>query len=267
MKFSEEDSQRYSRQMVIPEVGKHGQEKLRASRVLLVGVGGLGSPAAFYLAAAGVGTLGLIDSDEVSISNLQRQILHQHHNLGKKKVDSARQTLHRLNPGVEIETYPHWIDVGNAREIISQYHLVVDGTDNLPTRFLVNDACVMLKKPFIYGSVMRFEGQSSVFAPPRSGCYRCLFKELPPPGSVPGCQETGVIGVAPGIIGLVEATEAMKLLLEIGEPLLNRLLIYDGLQMNFLEVNFFRDPACLVCGDNPTITSLEEANYQEKNTE
>ncbi len=261
MPLTEQELQRYGRQLVMPEIGEEGQEKLKSSRVLVVGTGGLGSPAAFYLAAAGIGTLGLLDSDRVELSNLQRQILHGEPTLGKNKVDSAQHTLENLNPYIKVETHHLRIDVDNVEDIISRYQVIVDGCDNFRTRYLINDACVIHRRPFVYGSVMRFEGQASVFFPPASGCYRCLFKEPPPPGAVPSCQETGVVGIAPGLIGIVEATETIKLLLETGSSLLNRLLIFDGLEMSFMDVNYNQDPLCPVCGKEPSITSIEDENY------
>ncbi len=257
MPLSKDEMCRYARHLALPEVGAAGQEKLRASRVLCVGAGGLGSPAAMYLAAAGVGTLGLVDFDTVDFSNLQRQLLHGTPDVGRPKTESARDTLRRLNPDVAIRLHPVRLAAANAAEIIGAYDLVVDGADNFPTRYLTNDACVWLKKPYFYGSIFRFEGQASVFAPHLGGpCYRCLFPEPPPPGAAPNCAEGGVLGVLPGVIGCLQATEAMKLILGAGRPLLGRLLVFDALAMQFREIKVRRDPACPVCGTNPSIRKL-----------
>ena len=248
---------RYARHLILPEVGVEGQRNIRAGRVLCLGAGGLGSPVALYLAAAGVGTLGLVDDDEVELSNLPRQLLHGTEDVGRPKTESARDALRRLNP--EVEVVPHRVRFtsANARGIVAAYDLVIDGTDNLPTRYLANDACVLLRKPYVYGAVYRFEGQASVFAPHLDApCYRCLFPEPPPPGTVPGCAEGGVLGVLPGIIGCIQATEALKLLLGRGTTLMGRLLLCDALSMRFRELKVRRDPACPVCGQHPTITRL-----------
>ena len=263
--LSDREKLRYGRQLVIPEVGEKGQEKLKKARVLVAGAGGLGSPASYYLAAAGVGTIGLLDSDRVELSNLQRQILHSSSRIEEPKVLSGSRTLSDLNPEIEVFPMEKRLEPENAGKIIEDFHLVVDGSDNFRTRYIVNDACVLQGKPYVFGSVLRFEGQASVFHTPKSGCYRCLFREPPSPGAVPSCSEAGVIGTAPGVIGVIEAMETIKLILGEGEPLLNRLLLFDGLRMSFMEVEYSRDPACPVCGDEPGITSLEDANYDIEN--
>lgn len=253
--MTKDEQLRYSRHMIMPEVGPKGQTRLNDARVLCIGAGGLGSPAALYLAAAGVGKLGLVDFDEVDLSNLQRQILHGTKDVGRKKLDSARDRLHDVNPSIEIEAHQCRLTSANALEIVSKYDLVVDGSDNFPTRYLSNDVCVFARKPNVYGSVFRFDGQSTVFAPHLGGpCYRCLFPEPPPPGSVPNCAQAGVLGVLPGIIGSIQANEAIKLILGVGEPMIGRLLHLDALKMKFREFNLRRDPQCPVCGDSPTIT-------------
>lgn len=257
MPLSEEQRQRYLRHLLLPEIGLAGQEKLLAAKVLVVGAGGLGSPAALYLAAAGVGTLGIVDADVVDESNLQRQILHSTAEVGRLKVDSARHRLRELNPDIEIITHPVRLTSANALEIIRAYDIVVDGCDNFATRYLTNDACVFLRKPNVYGALYRFEGQASVFHTATGGpCYRCLFPEPPPPGAVPSCAEAGVLGVLPGIIGTIQATEAIKLILGIGRPLIGRLLLYDALQMEFRTITLKRDSRCPVCGGSPTIREL-----------
>lgn len=247
---------RYSRHLSLPEVGIEGQRRLKAARVLLVGAGGLGSPAAMYLAAAGVGTLGLVDFDAVDVSNLQRQILHGTPDVGRPKLDSACDRLHAINPAVAIEKHATALDAANARELVAAYDAVVDGTDNFPTRYLVNDACVLVGRPNAYGSIFRFEGQASVFAAPGGPCYRCLHPEPPPPGLIPSCAEGGVLGVLPGIIGTIQATEAIKLILGVGEPLVGRFLVYDALRMRFRELKLRKDPDCPVCGTHPTIREI-----------
>ena len=247
---------RYSRHLIMPEVTLAGQRRLKAARVLCIGAGGLGSPATLYLAAAGVGTLGLIDNDEVDLSNLQRQILHGTKDVGRPKPESARDRLRDANPHVEVILHEDRFHSGNAMTIVGDYDIVVDGSDNFPTRYLSNDVCVWSRKPNIYGSVFRFDGQTTVFAPHLDGpCYRCLFPEPPSPGSVPNCAEAGVLGVLPGIIGVLQALEAIKLIIQIGEPLVSRLLYFDALKMKFREFNLRRDPQCPVCGENPTITA------------
>jgi molybdopterin/thiamine biosynthesis adenylyltransferase/rhodanese-related sulfurtransferase len=250
-----DEIQRYSRHLILPDVGVAGQQKLKAARVLTVGAGGLGSPVALYLAAAGVGTLGVIDFDVVDVSNLQRQILHGTKDVGRSKLESARARLYDLNPHVRVETYETRLTSANALEIIGGYDIVVDGTDNFATRYLTNDACVLLGKPNVYGSIFRFEGQASVFGMADGPCYRCLFPEPPPPGSVPSCAEGGVFGVLPGIVGTIQATETIKLILGIGETLAGRLLLIDAQSMQFRAMTLRKDPACPACGTR-TITAL-----------
>jgi sulfur-carrier protein adenylyltransferase/sulfurtransferase len=254
--LTNEEVQRYSRHLIMPEVGVDGQRKLKAARVLCIGAGGLGSPAALYLTAAGVGTLGIVDFDAVDSSNLQRQIIHGTPDVGRPKLESAKTRLTALNPHVRIVGHETALTSKNALDILRDYDVVVDGTDNFPTRYLVNDACVILKKPNAYGSIFRFEGQASVFATEGGPCYRCLYPEPPPPGLVPSCAEGGVLGVLPGIIGTIQATEAIKLILGVGEPLVGRFLIYDALRMRFRELKLRRDPECPVCGDHPTVREL-----------
>jgi sulfur-carrier protein adenylyltransferase/sulfurtransferase len=252
--LNKSDLSRYSRQLMLPEVNADGQRRIRAARVLCIGAGGLGSPASLYLAAAGIGTLGLVDADRVDASNLQRQILYATDDIGKPKLEKARERLRQMNPGVEIVLHEARLTSANATEIIEPYDVVIDGSDNFPTRYLSNDVCVFARKPNIYGSVFRFEGQASVFAPHLGGpCYRCLFPEPPPPGAAPSCAEAGVLGVLPGIIGLIQAIEALKLIIGAGETLAGRLLHFDALKMKFREFNLRRDPECPVCGDAPTI--------------
>jgi sulfur-carrier protein adenylyltransferase/sulfurtransferase len=247
---------RYSRHVMLPEVGIEGQERLKAARVLCVGVGGLGSPAALYLAAAGVGTIGLVDFDAVDVSNLQRQILHSTEDVGRSKLESAQARLAAINPHVRIELHRFALAPDNARALIEAYDVVIDGADNFPTRYLVNDACVITRTPNAYGSIHRFEGQASVFAAPGGPCFRCLHPEPPPPGVIPSCAEAGVLGVLPGVVGTIQATEAIKIVLGIGEPLVGRFLIYDALRMRFRELTLPRDPDCPVCGVAPTIHEL-----------
>lgn len=249
---------RYSRQMVIPEVGEAGQRKLQAASVLVVGVGGLGSPQALYLAAAGVGRLGLVDHDVVEQSNLQRQIMYGTADVGRRKLEAAVARLADVNPSVELVPHEERLTSANALEIIRSYDIVVDGTDNFPTRYLVNDACVLTGKPNVYGSVFRFEGQVSVFGAPGGPCYRCLFREPPAPGMVPSCAEAGVLGVLPGIIGTLQGLETIKLVLGVGRPLIGRLLLFDGLELNWREVALRRDPRCPACGDSPTLSGLSD---------
>lgn len=257
LELSPEQIRRYGRHLILPEVGVEGQRKICGTRVLCVGAGGLGSPVALYLAAAGIGALGIVDFDQVELSNLQRQIIHGTEDIGRPKAHSAHDRIRQLNPGVEVILHETRLTSENALEIIAAYDIVVDGTDNFPTRYLTNDACVLLKKPNVYGSIFRFEGQASVFAPHLKGpCYRCLYPEPPPPGAVPSCAEGGVLGVLPGVIGLIQATEVLKLATGIGVSLLNRLLLYDALPMKFRELKLRRDPQCPLCGENPTITSL-----------
>ncbi len=257
IEFSNDEIARYSRHLIMPEVTLSGQRKLKAARVLCIGSGGLGSPIALYLAAAGVGTLGLVDADVVDFSNLQRQILHGTKDVGRPKVLSARDRLRDTNPNVNVELHECLFTSSTARGIAERYDIVIDGTDNFPTRYLSNDICVFLRKPNIYGSIFRFDGQCTVFAPHLGGpCYRCMFPEPPPPGLVPSCAEGGVLGVLPGVIGVMQAIEAIKLIIGIGEPLLGRLIHFDALKMKFREFKLRRDPTCPVCGDAPTITDL-----------
>jgi sulfur-carrier protein adenylyltransferase/sulfurtransferase len=246
--LSADELQRYSRHLLLPEVGEDGQRRLKRASVLCVGAGGLGSPVALYLAAAGVGRLGLVDFDRVDASNLQRQLLHGTADVGRRKTDSARDRLHDLNPHVHVETYDEALTSANAMEILGRYDVVVDGTDNFQTRYLTNDACVLLGVPNVYGSVLRFEGQASVFSTPDGPCYRCLFREPPPPGMVPSCAEGGVLGVLPGLIGTIQATETIKLLLGVGTTLAGRLLLVDALRMQFRTIELRRDPECPACG-------------------
>ena len=254
--LSNEEVARYSRHLIMPEVGMEGQLELKAARALCIGAGGLGSPVALYLAAAGVGTLGIVDFDEVDYSNLQRQIIHGTPDVGRSKLDSAKSRLNALNPEVEVVTYEMALSAQNALGLFADYDLVIDGTDNFPTRYLVNDACVISGKPNVYGSIFRFEGQASVFAATDGPCYRCLYPEPPPPGLVPSCAEGGVLGILPGVIGTLQATEAIKLILGVGEPLIGRFLIFDALKMRFRELKLRKDPDCPVCGEHPTVTEL-----------
>jgi len=255
-KLSHEEILRYSRHLILPDVGVEGQQKLKAARVLLVGAGGLGSPAALYLAAAGVGTLGLVDFDVVDKTNLQRQILHGTSAVGLPKLQSAAARIKDLNPNVRVETFETRLTSENALDIIREFDIVADGTDNFPTRYLVNDACVLLDKPNVYGSIFRFEGQASVFHAKRGPCYRCLYSEPPPPGLVPSCAEGGVLGVLPGIIGSIQAMETIKLILGAGQPLIGRLVLFDALKLQFRELKLEKDPECPVCGAHPTVTEL-----------
>src|ERR1700757_4990278 len=251
VQLSADELQRYSRHLIMPEVTAEGQRRLKASRVLCIGAGGLGSPTALYLAAAGIGTIGIVDFDEVDLSNLQRQILHGTKDIGRGKLESARDRLRDINPEIEIELHDCRFSSENASQIVSQYDIVVDGSDNFATRYLSNDVCVFARKPNVYGSVFRFEGQASVFAPHLGGpCYRCLFPEPPPPGMVPSCAEGGVLGVLPGIIGCIQATEILKLALGKGSPLIGRLLLFHALEMKFRELKLRRDPQCPLCGEN-----------------
>jgi len=256
--LSKEEIARYSRHLIMPEVTIEGQRKLKEGSVLLVGAGGLGSPAALYLAAAGVGRIGILDFDVVDESNLQRQVLHDTTWVGKPKLESAKARLSALNPYITIETHATALDSSNALRIMAGYDVIVDGTDNFETRYLTNDACFLLKKPNVYGSIFRFEGQASVFWPERGPCYRCLYPEPPPPGLVPSCAEGGVLGILPGVVGGIQATEALKILLGVGEPLVGRLLLYDALAMSFEELKLRRDPKCPLCGENPTIKELQD---------
>jgi molybdopterin/thiamine biosynthesis adenylyltransferase/rhodanese-related sulfurtransferase/molybdopterin converting factor small subunit len=254
--LTNDEVKRYSRHLIMPEVGVEGQRKLKAAKVLCIGAGGLGSPVALYLAAAGVGTIGIVDFDVVDFSNLQRQIIHGTPDVGRSKLASAKDRLNAINPEVKVITHDTTLTSKNALELFAPYDVIVDGTDNFPTRYLVNDACVLLGKPNAYGSIFRFEGQASVFATKEGPCYRCLYPEPPPPGLVPSCAEGGVLGVLPGIIGVIQATETVKLLMGIGEPLIGRFLIYDALRMRFRELKLRKDPDCPVCGTHPTVTAL-----------
>jgi len=258
MSLTQEQLERYSRHILLADVGEEGQQKIREARVVCVGAGGLGSPAAYYLAAAGVGMLGLVEMDVVEISNLQRQILHFTKDIGRPKLESAAEKLSALNPEVKLELHGARLTSENALDIIGRYDVVVDGCDNFPTRYLVNDACVFLQKPVIHGSVFRFEGQVTVIVPGKGPCYRCLYPLPPAPGEVPSCQEAGVLGVVPGFIGSLQAAEALKLILGVGELLVGRLLVYDALAMSFREYKVRRDPDCAVCGNNPTIRELTD---------
>ena len=254
--LSPDEIKRYSRHLIMPEVGMDGQRKLKAGSVLCIGAGGLGSPAAMYLAAAGIGRIGIVDFDVVDFSNLQRQLLHGTPDVGRSKLASAKDRLFALNPHVQIDTYETSLSSENALKLFEPYDVILDGTDNFPTRYLVNDACVLTGKPNAYGSIFRFEGQASVFGAKDGPCYRCLYPEPPPPGLVPSCAEGGVLGVLPGIIGVIQATETIKLILGIGEPLIGRFLVYDALRMRFRELKLRKDPECPVCGTNPTVTRL-----------
>src|ERR1700704_197924 len=259
--LSNEEILRYSRHLIMPEVGMEGQLKLKSAKVLLIGAGGLGAPLGLYLTAAGVGRIGLVDFDVVDFTNLQRQVIHGTKDVGKKKLDSAAETMLDINPYVQIDRHEVALTSENALGILRDYDIVVDGTDNFPTRYLVNDACVLLGKPNVYGSIFRFEGQATVFAFQGGPCYRCLYPEPPPPGLVPSCAEGGVLGILPGTIGLIQATETVKLILGIGEPLIGRLLLYDALGMRFRELKLRRNTECPMCGDHPTIREL--IDYQE----
>lgn len=261
VELSHEEIRRYSRHLIMPEVAMDGQKKLKAARVLMIGAGGLGSPLGLYLAAAGIGHLGLVDFDVVDESNLQRQIIHSTHDVGRPKLESARERLLAINPHIQVETYETRLTSANALELFADYDIIVDGTDNFPTRYLVNDACVLLGKPNVYGSIFRFEGQASVFYAPEGPCYRCLYPEPPPPGLVPSCAEGGVLGILPGLVGVIQATETIKLILGKGEPLIGRLLLVDALKMKIRELKLRKNPECPVCGENPTITEL--IDYEE----
>lgn len=261
MSLTNEQILRYSRHLIMPEVGLAGQEKLVNASVLLIGAGGLGSPLAMYLSAAGIGHLGLVDFDKVDQTNLHRQVIHGTENVGMLKVESAKQRIASINPNVKVDTYATALSSENIMDIIKDYDVVIDGTDNFPTRYLVNDACVFTKKPNIYGSIFRFEGQATVFYPGQGPCYRCLYPEPPPPGEVPSCAEGGVLGILPGIVGLIQATECIKLIIGQGKSLVGRLLIFNALEMSFREVRLRRQKNCPVCGDNPTVTQL--IDYQE----
>ena len=259
--FTPEQINRYSRHFLLPEVGEEGQAKLLDAKVLLIGAGGLGSPIAFYLAAAGVGTIGIVDHDTVDLSNLQRQILHTAERVGMPKVESARETLQALNPDVHVIGYQERLSSDNVMRLFADYDVIVDGCDNFPTRYLVNDACVMLGKPNVHGSIFQFEGQAAVFYPGKGPCYRCLFPEPPPPGAAPSCAEAGVLGVLPGIVGCVQALETIKLILGVGKPLIGRMVYFDTLSMELRIHKLRKDPDCPVCGTHPTVTEL--IDYEE----
>jgi sulfur-carrier protein adenylyltransferase/sulfurtransferase len=260
VQLTHEEIRRYGRHLIMPEVGLEGQKRLKAASVLLIGAGGLGSPLGLYLAAAGIGRLGIVDFDVVDYSNLQRQVLHSTDSVGKPKLESARERIESINPHVQVETHQTLLNSENALEIFRGYDVIVDGTDNFPTRYLVNDACVLLKKPNVYGSIFRFEGQASVFDAEQGPCYRCLYAEPPPPGLVPSCAEGGVLGVLPGIVGTIQAAETIKLILGQGRTLVGRLLLFDALKMTFREVKLRKNPACPICGENPTIHELIDYN-------
>ncbi len=257
IEFSNDEIARYSRHLIMPEVTLEGQKRIKAASVLCIGTGGLGSPIALYLAAAGIGRMGLVDGDTVDFSNLQRQILHGTKDVGRKKLNSARDRIREINPNVQVDLYDTFFTASNAAEIVAPYDIVIDGTDNFPTRYLSNDICVFQKKPNVYGSIFRFDGQCTVFAPHLGGpCYRCMFPEPPPPGMVPSCAEGGVLGVLPGIIGVMQAIEAIKLIVGIGEPIIGKLIHFDALKMKFREFKLRKDPKCPVCSENPSITEL-----------
>jgi molybdopterin/thiamine biosynthesis adenylyltransferase/rhodanese-related sulfurtransferase len=258
--LNNEEILRYSRHLIMPEVGMEGQQKLKAARVLCIGAGGLGSPLALYLAAAGVGTLGIVDFDVVDFTNLQRQIIHSTADVGRKKLDSAAEKLQAINPFVNVKKFETRLSSENALELFREFDIVADGTDNFPTRYLVNDACVLTGKPNVYGSIFRFEGQASVFATEEGPCYRCLYPEPPPPGLVPSCAEGGVLGILPGLVGVMQATEVIKLILGAGEPLIGRLLLIDALGMKFRELKLRKNPDCPACGKHPTVTKLIDYN-------
>jgi len=260
MPLTKDEVLRYSRHLIMPEVGVEGQEKLKEASVLLIGTGGLGAPLCLYLAAAGVGRLGLVDFDVVDFTNLQRQVIHGTKDVGRPKLQSATDRIADINPEVQVDGYETRLTSENAMDILRNYDIVIDGTDNFPTRYLVNDACVLLGKPNVYGSIFRFEGQASVFDATRGPCYRCLYNEPPPPGLVPSCAEGGVLGILPGIIGLIQATEAIKLIIGKGTPLIGRFLRFDALEMKFQELKLRKDPNCPICGENPTIKELIDYN-------
>ncbi len=256
MEFSDEQITRYSRHILLPEVGGKGQKKIAKARILIVGAGGLGSPAALYLAAAGVGTLGLIDSDAVDLSNLQRQVIHHTPDVGRPKVVSARDKIQALNPDVNVVIYEDRFVARNALDLVREYDIVIDGVDNFPAKFLINDACFFADKPLVHGGILRFDGRVTTIIPKKSACYRCVFKHPPPPGLVASCQEAGVIGALAGVIGTIQATEALKLVLGIGRPLTDRMLDYDARRTTFREIRIRRNPNCPLCGDHPVITEL-----------
>lgn len=261
MSLGEEQIERYSRQIILPNIGGKGQEKLLNAKVLIIGAGGLGSPSALYLASAGIGTIGIVDSDAVELNNLQRQILHSTQNIGKNKVESAKERLNAINPGVKVVAYHMRLTSENILEVIKNYDIIVDGSDNFPTRYLVNDACVLLKKPLAHGGIFRFDGQAITIIPSKSACYRCLFPEPPPPGLVPSCQEAGILGAVAGVIGTIQANEVLKYILGIGELLTGKLLVFNALESSFRQVKVPKDAKCPACGENPTLTKL--IDYEE----
>lgn len=256
MDFTEEQIERYSRQIILPEVGGVGQRKIMQAKVLIIGCGGLGSPCAYYLASAGVGKIGLVDSDRVELNNLQRQILHSTHNVGRAKVESAKERLLSLNPDIQITTHHLRLTSENTLDVIKDYDLIVDGSDNFPTRYLINDACVISNKPLFHAAVLRFDGQATTIIPHQGPCYRCLFPEPPPPGAVPSCQEAGILGAVAGILGVIQSTEVLKYILGKGELLVGKLLVFNALEMSFRKVSIQRSSNCPVCGDKPTVTEL-----------
>lgn len=260
--FTEEEIKRYSRHIILKEVGGKGQKKLREGRVLVVGAGGLGSPAAYYLAAAGIGTLGIVDSDVVDVSNLQRQIIHRTTSIGAPKTDSAAERIRALNPGVEVRKYQLRLSKDSVEGIIGDYDVIINAVDNFATRYLVHDACYFARKPLVEAGVLEFLGQAMTIVPGEGPCYRCVFPEPPPPGSIPSCQEAGVLGTVPGVLGIIQATEAMKLILGIGKPLVGRIMIYEALSGTFREVKFRPNPKCPLCGENPSITELVEYSLE-----
>lgn len=262
MDFSEEQLKRYSRHIILPEVGGKGQKKISEAKVLIAGAGGLGCPVGYYLAAAGVGTIALVDDDEVELSNLQRQIAHSVKTIGVNKAESAKQTFETLNPDVNVVTVKERLNSKNTLDLFKDYDIIVDGTDNFPARYLINDACVMLKKPLVSGAILRFEGQVTTIMPGEGPCYRCLFEEPPPAGLVPSCQEAGVLGVLPGVVGALQATEVLKLIIGKGKPLMGNLLIYDALEVNFRKVRVPKNDDCAVCGKAPTITELTDLSEE-----
>lgn len=257
----EDQIERYSRQIILPNIGGKGQEKLLNARVLIIGAGGLGSPASLYLAAAGIGTLGIVDSDAVETNNLQRQILHSTNTVGKPKADSAKERISELNPDVKVININKRLTSGNILDVIKDYDIIIDGTDNFPTRFLVNDACILAKKPLSHGGIFRFDGQAMTIIPGKGPCYRCLFPEPPPPGSMPSCQEAGILGAVAGVIGVIQANEVLKLILGIGEPLVGRLLVFNALESSFRIVKVPKNKDCAICGEKPTIKKL--IDYEE----
>jgi adenylyltransferase/sulfurtransferase len=261
MQLTNQEVARYGRHLIMPEVGVEGQEKLKAAKILMVGAGGLGSPAGLYLAASGIGELTIIDADVVDISNLQRQVLHDTSAVGVPKVESAKKRIHEINPHVKVNAIQDQLSNSNVRQLVRDHDIVVDGTDNFQTRYMVNDACIFEKKLNVYGSIFRFDGQSTVFCAEDGPCYRCLYPEPPPPGMVPSCAEGGVLGILPGTVGIIQATEAIKIILGKGEPLIGRLMLYDALAMKFRELKIRKDPSCPVCGQHPTITELQDYEY------